>query len=196
MIDHAIATNDDEAVTFAAADVDSFTSDDAFDVVHSRFGVMFFDDAVSSFTHLRSLTRDAGRLAFCAWTDPFTNPWMIEPMMASVAVIGPPDLPGPGEPGPFSRNLRARRRCALRRRAGASTSTRIVSVEGAHPAGNADAVADMVMGNVPPLAQALAEHPELGDELRAAISAALRLHERDGAVVLAASALIVAATVS
>ncbi len=75
-------------------------------------------------------------------------------------------------------------------------ATRIVSVERAHPAGNTDAVADMVMGNVPPLAQALAEHPELSEELHAAISAALRQHEHDGAVVLGASALIVAATVS
>jgi trans-aconitate methyltransferase len=196
MIDHALATNDDDAVSFVATDVNSLIGHEPFDVVYSRFGVMFFDDAVSTFAHLRSLTRDAGRLAFCAWTDPFTNPWMLEPMMASVGVIGPPDLPGPGEPGPFSLGTPELADDVLSRSGWSVDATRTVSVEGAHSAGNADSMTDMVMGNVPPLAQAVAEHPELDDELRAAISAALRVHERDGAVVLGASALVVAATVS
>lgn len=37
------------------------------DVVISRFGVMFFDDAVGAFTNLRRATRTGGRLAVAVW---------------------------------------------------------------------------------------------------------------------------------
>ena len=37
---------------------------DSFDVVISRFGVMFFDDPVAAFTNLRRATKSGGRLVF------------------------------------------------------------------------------------------------------------------------------------
>lgn len=63
-----------------------------------------------------------------------------------------------------------------------------VSVEAPHPAGEPNAVADMVMGNVPPLAEALRQKPEVAGDVRAAIADALRAHEREGRVVLGAAA--------
>jgi SAM-dependent methyltransferase len=76
--------------------------DGAFDVVLSRFGVMFFDDPAAAFANLRRAVGAGGRLAFAAWQPVDVNQWIVVPMAAFAAVLGPPDLPGPGEPGPFS----------------------------------------------------------------------------------------------
>ncbi len=40
---------------------------DAFDVVLSRFGVMFFSDPTAAFTRLATATRSGGRLAMTVW---------------------------------------------------------------------------------------------------------------------------------
>ncbi len=38
-----------------------------FDLIASRFGVMFFSDPAAAFTNLRSAARPAGRLCFACW---------------------------------------------------------------------------------------------------------------------------------
>jgi SAM-dependent methyltransferase len=40
---------------------------DTFDVLVSRFGVMFFDDPVAAFAHLRTALRPGGRMAVVTW---------------------------------------------------------------------------------------------------------------------------------
>ena len=75
----------------------------SFDGVFSQFGVMFFADPVAAFTNLRRSLRDGGRVAFSCWQEVAANEWMIVPGMAVVGVTGElPQMPGPGEPGPFS----------------------------------------------------------------------------------------------
>ena len=75
---------------------------DAFDLVISRFGVMFFEDPAAAFSNLRRAVGAGGRLAFACWRPVEVNEWIVVPMSGLVAVLGAPDLPGPGEPGPFS----------------------------------------------------------------------------------------------
>lgn len=77
------------------------TPTDPFDAATSRFGVMFFDDPTGAFSHLRSLLRPGGRIAFACWQELFANEWMIVPGGAVASVLG---LPGgnSGGPGPFS----------------------------------------------------------------------------------------------
>ena len=36
------------------------------------------------FRDIFAFARDGGRLAFAAWSDPFSNPWMLAPVMASI----------------------------------------------------------------------------------------------------------------
>jgi SAM-dependent methyltransferase len=52
---------------------------DRFDTVISRFGVMFFDDAVEAFANLARSTRRGGRLAVVTWrprdASPFQSAW-------------------------------------------------------------------------------------------------------------------------
>ena len=74
----------------------------SFDLLASRFGVMFFADPVLSFANMRKALRPGGRVAFACWRTPRDNPWMILPLMAAYKHV--PKLPelGPEDPGPFA----------------------------------------------------------------------------------------------
>jgi SAM-dependent methyltransferase len=181
-----------DAVSFEAADVT--TIDGQFDAVFSRFGVMFFEDPVAAFTHLRKLTVDGGRLAFACWRDPFANPWMSLAVLAAVPVLGPPRLPGPDEPGPFSLADETHVRRVLGDAGWADVVVDELTLEEPHPAGAAEEVAALVVGQAPPLAMGLAEHPDRAAEVIGLLAEAYRPFERDGSVVVAGSVNIVSAT--
>jgi ubiquinone/menaquinone biosynthesis C-methylase UbiE len=91
-------------VSFLHADVQAHDLGGAqFDAAYSRFGVMFFADPVAAFTNVRRALRPGGRLSFASWQSVFDNEWMLIPGAAIASVTGiPPQLPGPGSPGPFS----------------------------------------------------------------------------------------------
>jgi SAM-dependent methyltransferase len=86
---------------------------DAFDLVFSRFGVMFFVDPTRAFAHLRRALRPSGRLAFACWRPVAENPWAGVPFEAAASVLGRPDPDPPGSPGPFSFGDEARVRGIL-----------------------------------------------------------------------------------
>ena len=73
-----------------------------FDLVTSRFGVMFFSEPVRAFTNLRTALRPGGRLGFACWGDAAANPWFQEPLQAAVRRLGPPAPQTPHAPGPFA----------------------------------------------------------------------------------------------
>jgi SAM-dependent methyltransferase len=89
-------------VSFVQGDAQTASFEQPFDVVLSRFGVMFFDDPVAAFANLAKATRPGGRLCFVCWQEMFANEWIAVPAMAMVAHVGIPELPEPGAPGPFS----------------------------------------------------------------------------------------------
>jgi SAM-dependent methyltransferase len=72
----------------------------AFDVVISRYGVMFFADRLAAFANLAAALRPGGRLAVLVWQALDRNPWMVA-LRAALAVGR--DLPSPplGAPGPY-----------------------------------------------------------------------------------------------
>jgi SAM-dependent methyltransferase len=88
-----------------------------FDVVASRFGVMFFDDPVAAFANLARAMKPGGRLAFVCWQPVDRNPWFAEPLAAAMAVVPDPKLPPPGSPGPFALSS-PERVCDVLRRGG------------------------------------------------------------------------------
>jgi SAM-dependent methyltransferase len=101
----AVRANDEglDHVTFEAADASTFKPNSAgFDVVLSRFGVMFFDDPTAAFAHLRSLMAPGGRLAFVCWQDLFANDWMIVPGAAVAEVLPLPIGDDATAPGAFA----------------------------------------------------------------------------------------------
>ena len=93
----------DAPVEFVLADATVYPFDrQSFDLLASRFGVMFFAEPVLSFANIRSALRPSGRLAFACWREPRDNPWMMAPLQAVYKHV--PKLPpqGPEDPGPFA----------------------------------------------------------------------------------------------
>src|SRR4030095_3345350 len=78
------------------ADLTEFRLDDAqtapldaahYDVVFSRFGVMFFADPAAAFANLRRAPLPGGRLAFVCWQAREKNGWMFAPVRAAAKHI-------------------------------------------------------------------------------------------------------------
>jgi ubiquinone/menaquinone biosynthesis C-methylase UbiE len=93
----------DLPVDFVLADATVYPFEPAsFDVLASRFGVMFFADPALSFANMRKALRPSGRLAFACWREPRENPFFMAPLQAAYKHV--PKLPqqGPEDPGPFS----------------------------------------------------------------------------------------------
>jgi len=104
MLDLARRRAEDQGivVSFVEGDAQTASFDESFDVVLSRFGVMFFDEPEVAFANLVGATRPGGRLGFVCWQEMFANEWIAVPAMAMVAHVGIPELPEPGAPGPFA----------------------------------------------------------------------------------------------
>ncbi|MGH3388814.1 MAG: class I SAM-dependent methyltransferase [Actinomadura sp.] len=91
---------------FEAADAQTHDfGEGVFDVVLSRFGVMFFDAPQAAFANLCRALRGGGRLAFLCWQDMARNTYFTAPFTALAEAVPSADLlPGPPKdgPGPFS----------------------------------------------------------------------------------------------
>jgi SAM-dependent methyltransferase len=74
----------------------------SFDLIFSRFGVMFFENPVAAFSNLQSALKPGGRLAFVCWQPARENSWVSLPVGVAAVHVPPPTPPGPEEPGPFS----------------------------------------------------------------------------------------------
>ena len=72
------------------------------DVVHSRFGVMFFNNPHLAFANLAGALRPGGRLTFICWRPLVENQWVREPLAVAARLAELPPIPPPGTPGPFA----------------------------------------------------------------------------------------------
>jgi SAM-dependent methyltransferase len=103
MLAVARAAAADEGLTnveFVQADAQAHTFEERYDVVISRFGVMFFADPVAAFSNLFRAVSPGGRLALVVWKSLPENEWFAE--LGSALALGRdiPLLPA-GAPGPF-----------------------------------------------------------------------------------------------
>jgi ubiquinone/menaquinone biosynthesis C-methylase UbiE len=90
-------------VDFMLADATVYPFDPAsFDLLVSRFGVMFFAEPALSFANMRKALRPSGRLAFACWRQPRDNPWLMAPLQAAYKHVPKLAQLGPEDPGPFS----------------------------------------------------------------------------------------------
>jgi SAM-dependent methyltransferase len=89
--------------TFIRADAQTYPFEpSSFDAVMSRFGVMFFDDAVRAFANLRRAARAGAELRCVVWRSPEENPFMTTAERAAAPLLPnvPPRLPdAPGQFG-------------------------------------------------------------------------------------------------
>lgn len=165
-----------------------------FDAVFSRFGVMFFADPTAAFTHIRTMLRTGGRLAFTCWQDLFSNEWMFVPGTAVVGVTGElPPMPGPGEPGPFSLSDPERIRALLSEAGFEDVEVTSHSEIVALPTSELDSIVALSR-SVGPLREALREaDDELASRLLDAVRQALLGKVDTGELRLSAAAHIVTA---
>lgn len=168
------------------------------DLLFSRFGVMFFEDPVSAFAHLRSALKPEGRLAFVCWREAAENDWVRLPMTAIRNFIPPVAPPDPEAPGPFSLGDRSRVERILAQ-AGFEAVTitpfdrEIVFGEGL----SREAAIDDAVGmscEVGPLSRVLADQDEkVRTEVLEAVRAAFAARVRENCVVIDGAAWIVSA---
>jgi SAM-dependent methyltransferase len=96
----AAASNAD--IVFIEADASTYDFQPVFDLVVSRFGVMFFDDPVTAFGNIRKALAPKGRLAFVCWRALAENGWAATPVAAALPFLPPQETPDPYAPGPFA----------------------------------------------------------------------------------------------
>ena len=96
----AAASNAD--IPFIEADASTHEFQPVFDLVVSRFGVMFFEDPVAAFRNIRKAVAPKGRLAFVCWRALQENGWAATPIAAARPLLPPQETPDPNAPGPFA----------------------------------------------------------------------------------------------
>ncbi len=77
-------------------------SEGGFDLLASRFGVMFFADPVAAFRNMRRALRPGGRLTMLCWRPMPDNAWVAVPRAAMLGVVPAPEPAPPHAPGPFA----------------------------------------------------------------------------------------------
>ncbi|WP_176090997.1 class I SAM-dependent methyltransferase [Burkholderia ambifaria] len=171
----ALAPQDAPAL-FRGADASSAElPEGAFDLLFSRFGVMFFDDPTAAFAHMRRALKPGARVAFVCWRGMAENDWVRLPMGAIKGIVPPTAPPDPEAPGPFSFGDRGRVARILT--AAGFTDIAIAPFDASIPFGEGEtrdaAIDDAVEMTleVGPLSHVLADQP---DDIRARASAAVR----------------------
>jgi SAM-dependent methyltransferase len=177
----------------------------AFDVVLSRFGVMFFDHPAAALNHLGAAAlRPDGRLAFICWRRLEENPWMMVPLTAVHQAFGlpAPELAAPPSgPGPFAFSHRGRVERLLRAAGFADVDVRPFDAVVTLSTGGLDQAVEL-SAHIGPAGRLLAEAaPEARVAGRQAVAAALGKHARaacgegsdEGAVELPGATWIVTA---
>jgi SAM-dependent methyltransferase len=169
-------TPQDVPAVFKVADASSIAlPKGAFDILYSRFGVMFFDDPTAAFAHMRHALKPGGRVAFVCWRGMGENDWARLPMGAMKDILPPVTPPDPQAPGPFSFGDPGHVEHILT--AAGFTDVALAPFDASIPFGKGetrDAALDDAVKmtlEVGPLSRALADQP---DDIRARASAAVR----------------------
>jgi len=180
--------------TMLLADASEYQSQEHFDLVLSRFGVMFFDDPVEAFQNICANLKPGGRMVFACWQAPPENMWVMVPMKAIMPLL--PDTPDqdPHAPGPFAFADPERLRGILTD--AGFVQVRIephsVDISLAQDGGVDRAVS--FTSQIGPAARALADvDADVRPKITAALKAALEPYDRDGRVVLGGGIWIVQA---
>ncbi len=166
-----------------------------FDLVWSRFGVMFFADPVAAFANLRATLGARGRLVFVCWQALTENPWLRVPLEAAARHLPPATPPAPDAPGPFAFADAERVRGILERagfeRIAIEPVRQILTVGGAT---SLDGAVRFLLEGVGPTSAALREaDPGVRDAVAAAVRAALAPYETAEGVRMASAAWLVSA---
>jgi len=148
----------------------------SYDLVYSRFGVMFFGDPVAAFKNFQQALKPAGRLVFVCWRTTQENPWGLVPVRAAAPFLPPLPRPGPEDPGQYAFGDRARVERILKEAGFSRLSFEPLD----QPVFMGKTIADILenAGRFGPLARAFADAtPEQIEKAKAAIGETLKPHE-------------------
>jgi len=181
--------SDERAIAFEIADMATATApEEPYDRLVSRFGIMFFDDALAAFANLVRWLAPGGRFAFAVWGRPAENPWItsVRQVVAEHIDLPPSD---PEAPGPF-RYAEADKLLTLLDRVGyvdlnVDEWRGVLPIGGGLPAAEA---ANFALASFSSFGELLSE---AGDEAlnnaRRSLTAHFSRHQQDGAVQMDAS---------
>jgi SAM-dependent methyltransferase len=183
------ATNE----TFIEADAAFHAFKPEFDLIFSRFGVMFFDDPPSAFANIRKGLKPGGRLAFVCWRPAQENEWVTVPALAARPFLPPQPPPDPLAPGPFAFADSARVEKILSAAGFRDVQTK--KLDGVMNLGASSDEAAFQMTNLGPLSRALGEVEDeaVKARVRAAVKVALEAIRKDGVIKPAIACWLVAA---
>jgi SAM-dependent methyltransferase len=165
----------------------------SFDVVCSRFGVMFFADPEAAFRNLLTALRPGGRLSFVCWRALGENPWMLIPLMAAAQHVTMPAPPAPEAPGPFAFGDRDRVQRILSSAGFAGISIDAFDERMTIAGGALDGVVDFMLEMGPTAALLRDAPPEAATRVPAAVRAALAPFETPEGVRMESGAWLVTA---
>ncbi|MFI9051609.1 class I SAM-dependent methyltransferase [Streptomyces sp. NPDC053427] len=179
MLERARASTAEERlahVTFEQGDAQTHPlPPNAFDVVISRFGVMFFADPVAAFANIRRALRPGGRMAFICGAGPEGNEWLAA-VTALRAHLPVGDFGAPGSAGMFSLADPQRVHDVL-------SAAGFTDITTTHATGygtwgrDADDAAALLLESGPGRHMSSQVAPEVRERARTALTATLRRHE-------------------
>ena len=178
---------------FIAADASAWAEEQGFDLILSRFGVMFFADPQAAFSHLHGLAAPGGRLVFACWQPPQRNLWATLPLKALAHMLPEQPPADPLAPGPFAFDDAARVATILETAGWRDVTCH--SLPFAMQVGSGDdPVADAVGFNLKmgPAAR-IVRDADIGDAARPVLAQALVPYLADGVVALPGAAWLVTA---
>ena len=166
----------------------------SFDLVFSRFGVMFFADPIATFANIRKAMKPDGRVALAVFRTSQENKWATAALASVRHLLPPITPPGPEEPGQFSWADAARVHRILETAGfqGVSLTPRDPGMPLAGRGGAAEAAAFMF--RVGPIVRATSGASERQKkEVRRALEAFFRSHEGPQGIVFPGAFWIVTA---
>lgn len=178
---------------FIAGDASAWADEGDFDLIMSRFGVMFFADPGAAFAHFHRLAAPGGRLVFACWQPAARNLWATFPMTALADLLPPQPAADPHAPGPFAFADAAR--VAMMLEAAGWQDATFHSLPFAMLIGSGDdPIADAVSFNlkIGPAARAVRD-AGIGSDARPRLAAELGLYLAGGEVALPGAAWLVTA---
>ncbi|MEQ8267328.1 MAG: methyltransferase domain-containing protein [Parvibaculum sp.] len=168
---------------------------DSFDLLTSRFGIMFFVEPVAAFAHIREALTPGGRTAFVCWRPMKENSWIAAPLFAALPHIPQQEPAVPGAPGPFAFDDKDRFRRVLTE-AGYS-SIDIEPHDAALSVGAGDDPVEMALRQTLEIGPVSRIMKDLDEDRRVRVSDAVRAelarHVKDGQVVLNGAVWLVTA---
>jgi ubiquinone/menaquinone biosynthesis C-methylase UbiE len=166
----------------------------SFDLVFSRFGVMFFADPVLTFANIRKAMKADGRLALAVFRTLQENKWATAIVAAVRHLLPPITPPGPEEPGQFSWGDAARVHRILETAGFQNVSLTAYDIAMPLAGRGGAAEAASFMSRIGPVVRATGDaSEEQQEEVRAALEAFFRSHEGPEGIVFQGAISIVTA---